>query len=198
MVGTLDPVYRRSIYWLTRPGVCGIKTTFNPNDDEKPRVDEVYPIAGSYRTSTGKDLDPKYEKLEDIPESDMTGLRLELHGGTYMKHDQMAIIDLQCDPERTGNEKSPVKKKKDDEDEGEKLRNAESDQKDDPEDDGGDDDNSLRFVSYQKEDARQVLRLDWRTKYACESFEDDDDNDDGSGKDSKSKHWGFFTWFIVV
>jgi Autophagy-related protein 27 len=170
-------------------------TSYNPNDDDKPRVDEVYSIAGSYATSTGKGLDPKFERLEDIPDSDMTGLRLELHGGTYKKENQMAIIDLQCDPERTGNEKSPVKKGNE-EPEG-KSRSAESDDKDDTEDgDDDDDDNSLRFVSYEKEDDKQILRLDWRTKYACEKFEEDDDED--SGKDGGSKHWGFFTWFIVV
>lgn len=185
-------------YWLTCGLVCGIKTTFNPNDDEEPRIDAVYPIAGSYETNTGKGLDPKFERLEDIKDSDMTGLRLELHGGTYLKKNQMAIIDLQCDPERTGNEKSPPKKGKDDEDE--KLRKAESDDKDDPDDDKNEDDdeddNSLRFVSYKKEDDRQILRLDWRTKYACESYEEDDDDD--KGKDSNGKHWGFFTWFIVM
>lgn len=179
--------------------VCGIKTTFNPNDDDKPHVDEVLPIAGSFATSSGKNLDPKYERLEDMPGSDMTGLRLELHGGEYMKQKQMAIIDLQCDPERTGNEKSPVKKGKNDD--GKKVRNAESDDGDDSGDDDDDDDdhNSLRFVSYKKEEDTQVLRLDWRTKYACTTYEDDDDDDSsGSGKDGTSKHWGFFTWFIVL
>jgi len=183
------------IYWLTGGVVCGVKWTFNPNDDEKPRVDEVYPIAGSYATSTGGSLDPHFTRLEDIPGSDMTGLRLELHGGTHLKQSQMAIIDLQCDPERTGNERNPPKKEKDDEDE--RLRKAESDETDDPEDD--DDNDSLRYVSYQKEDDYEVLRLDWRTKYACVSYEEDDDDDDeGGDKGSSSKHWGFFTWFIVM
>jgi autophagy-related protein 27 len=180
------------IYWLTRPTVCGILMTYNRNDDEKPRVDEVYPIAGRYHTNTGKGLEPKYERLENIPDSDMKGLRLELHGGTYKKQSQMAIIDLQCDPERTGNERSPPKKGVGVEDE--KLRNAESDDPDDPDEDDDDEENSLRFVSYKKEDDNEVLRLDWRTKYACQEYDDDE----GSGKDSGGKHWGFFTWFIVL
>ncbi|ERF70823.1 hypothetical protein EPUS_02345 [Endocarpon pusillum Z07020] len=179
--------------------VCGVKTTFNRNDDDKPHVDEVIPIAGSFATSTGTNLDPIIERLEDISGSDMTGLRLELHGGTYMKQKQVAIIDLQCDPERTGNEKSPVKKKKGKDDEDDKVRNAESDEGNDSADDDDDDDddnNSLRFVSYKKEEDHQVLRLDWRTKYACTTYEEDDDS--GSGKEGTSKHWGFFTWFIVL
>ena len=176
--------------------VCGVKTTFNPNDDDKPHVDEVLPIAGNFATSTGTYLDPKIERLEDIPGSDMTGLRLELHGGTYMKQKQVAIVDLQCDPERTGNEKNPVKKGKDDEDD--KVRNAESDGGNGSGDDDDDDSNSLRFVSYEKEEDNQVLRLDWRTKYACTTYEEDDDSDSGSRKDGTSKHWGFFTWFIIL
>lgn len=168
-------------------------------------------MAGSFATSTGKGLDPKFERLEDIPGSDMTGLRLELHGGTYMKQNQMAIIDMQCDPERTGNEKSPVKEGKGGEDE--KLRSSAIDPRDESkhDDDDGDDndddnddeendnENSLRFVSYKEEDEKKgihVLRLDWRTKYACQSYEEDDD--EGTGKGGKGRRWGFFTWFIVM
>ncbi len=179
--------------------VCGVRTVFNPNDDDKPHVDEVLPIAGSYATSTGQNLDPKTQRLEDLPGFDMTGLRLELHGGVYMKQKQMAVIDLQCDPERTGNEKSSVKKGKHDDDK--KVRDAQPDEGDDTgdDDDEDEDNNSLRFVSYEKEGDKQVLRLDWRTKYACSTYEDDDDDSDpGSGKNGTSKHWGFFTWFLVL
>lgn len=162
-------------------------------------MDEVYPIAGSYATSTGKGLEPKYERLEDLPDSDMTGLRLELHGGTYKKKSQMAVIDMQCDPERTGNEKSPVKDGKDDEDE--KLRSLEANTKDNPQGDNEEgEENSLRFVSYKEEDEKKgvrVLRLDWRTKYACQSYEEDDD-DGGNETDGNVRHWGFFTWFIIM
>jgi autophagy-related protein 27 len=183
---------RGVVYRLTGDVVCGILRRYDEGDPEQAEVDEVYPIAGSYATSTGKGLEPKYKRLEDIPDSDMKGLRIELGGGTYNKQKQRAIIDMQCDPERTGNEKSPVSKGKDDPDE--KLRSAEADEKDDEDDD----DNSLSFVSYLEDEDKKfkTLRLDWRTKYACESFEEDDQ--DGSGSDSSGKHWGFFTWFIVL
>jgi Autophagy-related protein 27 len=171
----------------------------DPSGEEEPIIDEVYPIAGSFATSTGKLLEPDFERLEDLPESDTKGLRIVLHGGTYNKQSQKAIIDMQCDPERTGNEKSPVKKGKHDEKD-EKLRKSEAKDKASDEHDDDDDKNSLRFVSYQieEEDAKvKTLRLDWRTKYACEKFEDDDE-DSGKGSSSSSKHWGFFTWFIVM
>ena len=65
---------------------------------------------------------------------------------------------------------------------------------DDPEDDKQDDGKSLTFVSYGSiDDKTDVLRLNWRTKYACEDFEDDDDE-----SSSKGSHWGFFTWFIIM
>ena len=174
--------------------VCGIKTILAPDEDE-PKIDEVYPIAGSFAISTGRQLDPDFKRLEDLPDSDTKGLRIVLHGGIYIKQRQRAVIDMQCDPGRTGNEKSPFKKGKDDEDE--KLARSEDEDKE-PDEDEDDDENSLRFVSYQMEEEDKdvkTLRLDWRTKYACESFEEDDD---GGGKDSSSKHWGFFTWFIVL
>jgi hypothetical protein len=54
-------------------------------------------------------------------------------------------------------------------------------------------DSSLRFCGYQQEEEDknkkvQTLRLEWRTKYACE---------DAPSVDGGS-HWGFFGWFFIV
>lgn len=197
---------------LTSPWwpVCGIITR-KPQDadkDNEGEVDEVIPIAGNFQLSTGKLLDPKYKRLQDLPDSQSEGLRIELHGGTYNNKEQQAIIDMQCDPERTGNERKPFRKTPkggDDKDD--------DDDDDEDDDDDGDDLNSLTFVSYGFENPDQevqTLRLDWRTKYACDSFERDDDGDDGDddeGRDdeggegkeaNKSRHWGFFTWLILM
>jgi hypothetical protein len=51
----------------------------------------------------------------------------------------------------------------------------------------------LRFCGYQQEEEDknkkvQTLRLEWRTKYACE---------DAPSVDGGS-HWGFFGWFFIV
>ena len=162
-----------------------------------PEVDEVIPIAGSFATSTGRSLEPKFTRLEDIPDLDSKGLRIELNGGTYKKQRQRAIIDMTCDPHRTGNERRDIVFREEieerDDDEGDKDKDGE---KDDEGDGDGDEKRSLHFVSYG-EDAdsggkQRTLRLDWRTKYACEDYEEDDDGG------SKSTHWGFFTWFIVL
>lgn len=57
------------------------------------------------------------------------------------------------------------------------------------------DDASLKFLSYKSEgegkNAIDVLRLNWRTKYACE-------DEIEKTPTSSSNHWGFFTWFIIM
>jgi autophagy-related protein 27 len=53
---------------------------------------------------------------------------------------------------------------------------------------------SLRYLGYEKDNPDKdvdILKLEWDTKYACESQEDEDDV-------VKSGHWGFFTWFLIM
>ncbi|KAK5242509.1 type II membrane protein, partial [Cryomyces antarcticus] len=59
---------------------------------------------------------------------------------------------------------------------------------------------SLRFVSYKPEGDHGVgtLRLEWHTKYACESQKDVDDSPPSGKTPSSSSHWGFFTWFLII
>lgn len=58
---------------------------------------------------------------------------------------------------------------------------------------------SLQLISYEQtsigKDKEEVgtLRLEWRTKYACEDIKDID-----PAPPKKSRGWGFFTWFIIV
>lgn len=119
---------------------------------------------------------------------------MELHGGKYNKKDQMAIIEFQCDLTRTGNEdltdgadKEKRKTKKD--------VGAYADKDTDEGKDPGE--RSLQYVSYgSRDEDTDLLRLLWKTKYACEDYEDDDSDDNGSS--GKSSHWGFFTWFIIM
>lgn len=124
---------------------------------------------------------------------------MELHGGQYDKKNQMAIIEFQCDRDRSGNEGFEavggrmVSSRAVDflDKKGTSARDIGS-LADDPEDDKQDDEKSLTFVSYgATDDKTDLLRLDWKTKYACEDFEDDDSS-------GKSSSWGFFTWFIIL
>lgn len=177
---------------------------------EELAVSAVIPIAGEYTTRTGKGLDPKYTRLngsESHADAGLEGLRMEIKGGMYGKIKQKAIIEFVCDSEVEGTEgfedEAALMVRRSMKDSA--MRTSE----DDDEDDGGDGEDespsfpdldegkALQFNSYKTErDDWQVLRLTWKTKYACESQAGDDDGN--SGDESKSSHWGFFTWFIII
>jgi hypothetical protein len=119
------------------------------------------------------------------------GLRLELNGGWTIDdgitRKQKAIVEFLCDKDRKGDENlydpedkySDGKDKREEkEDDGKKDGNVEDD---------GPDSASLQFVSYDAD----VLRLKWRTKFACEKSKEELDAE-------KNQHWGFFTWFILM
>jgi len=173
--------------------VCAVETAYNPIDDSPPEIVSVIPIAGNFETNTGKGLEPKITRLKTT-DTNTEGLRVELHGGVYNKRTQVAVIEFQCDHDRTGNE--GFDDSKDKRSSSRRARAAEADGELKGKDGEKEDDaKSLKFVSYgPSDDKTDVLRLDWRTKYACEDFEGDED-DEGGSKDS---HWGFFTWFIIL
>lgn len=177
---------------LTRWGtVCGIEDAYDPVSDTWNHFDSVIPIAGSYGTSTGKGLDATFTRLKK-EDTENEGLRMELHGGKYAELDQMAIIEFQCDLEKTGNEGF------DSIDDRRRSTNTTESPEDGESGDGDDKDEakSLQFVSYGlRDDKTKLLRLNWKTKYACEDYEDDDNDGNSSGG---SSHWGFFTWFIIM
>jgi autophagy-related protein 27 len=181
--------------------VCGIESVYNPVDDTKMTVEGVIPIAGNYETTSGKGLEPKFSRLKS-EDTKKEGLRMELHGGQFNKKNQMAIIEFQCDLDRSGNEGFEAADGKMGgaraasllDTRGTAAGDIASLVKHDSEDKEEDDDEkSLSFVSYgPTDDKTDLLRLNWRTKYACEDFEDDDNDS------STSSHWGFFTWFIIM
>ncbi|KAK3092201.1 type II membrane protein, partial [Teratosphaeriaceae sp. CCFEE 6253] len=71
----------------------------------------------------------------------------------------------------------------------------EDDDEDEPELPDLDKGKSLQFVSYKPEkDDIGVLRLTWKTKYACENAEKAPAKDPAK----KTPGWGFFTWFFIV
>ncbi|KAK6593618.1 hypothetical protein H4I95_11407 [Botrytis cinerea] len=120
----------------------------------------------------------------------------ECPGGTRgkIKRPQKAIVEFICDANRTGLENlwvppEPKNKQKDEE----KLKEREKEGNDDEVIGVPGNDSSLQFVRLDKDKGdADILRLTWRTKYACEDGPKDD------GDDKKSSHWGFFTWFIIV
>lgn len=148
--------------------VCGIELSSDVNEPDKSHVERIIPVAGDFGGENT--LDPNYTRLKKSTESDQNkeGLKVKLHGGTYPnekgeKVKQEAIVTFICDKDKTGLEGQ----KRDDE-------TGEGDEK------------SLKYIDYEN----GVLKLEWRTKYACEQQQ-------GDGGSSGS-HWGFFTWFIIM
>lgn len=133
--------------------------------------------------------DPEVKRLKAIdPETE--GLRVKLAGGEYKgeANDQKAkkaaaVIEFQCDRERSGleglhtlSEPEPKERRRREEEQTPKTNTS-----------------SLQFKSFgPTDDDTYVLRLDWRTKYACDNYEEE------NGSPSSSKSWGFFTWLIVM
>lgn len=179
--------------------VCGIEEDYNLVDG-KHEVVHVKPIAGEFTTSHGRGLDPKVTRLKGSAaheDAEREGVRIELNGGKYPENKegrrQKAIIEMICDPELTGLEGFEEEKKA--------VRRAEKEEGD------GDDEvelpdldkgKSLQFVSYRQEGDEDskvgVLRLKWKSKYACEGAAD---APPPPGK-GKTGGWGFFTWFLIM
>jgi hypothetical protein len=157
------------------------------------------PIAGDYTLQNHRTIQATWTLLRDSKsnlDAGREGIRGELHGGKYPFDkkdgmDQMAIIEFVCDKERTGLEgdEKDDRDKDEDDTEDEKIRRRE--EGDDTDSSKG---KSLKFNSYKEEELDKktigVLRLEWRTKYACE------DANEGPGE--SSGRWGFFTWFIII
>jgi hypothetical protein len=174
--------------------VCAVDSLVN-KDDDTHMVEQVYPIAGELKDRGGGNLDAKWSRLKASKgheDSKKEGLSLELNGGFKQtdagkKQPQMAIIEFLCDKSKTGLEGMPNEK-----DDYERRKAKREEKTDTPEDDASTP--SLTFVSYEESEAvkgTDLLRLTWRTKAACEDAKQKQDAE-------KGKHWGFFTWFILM
>ncbi|KAF2148443.1 hypothetical protein K461DRAFT_282899 [Myriangium duriaei CBS 260.36] len=183
--------------------VCAVERDTNTVENST-QVRRVIPIAGDFTASHGRALDPKITRMKNSAsnsDAEKEGIRVEFNGGKYPEKSggrtQRAIVQFECDKDRTGNEevvKEEGMVERREEKEGDKDGDKEGDK--DKEDDGKDEDKekdrSLTFVSYKAEDEVDVLRLNWRTKYACEEVPADDD------EGNESKGWGFFGWLFII
>ncbi len=179
--------------------MCAIERLLN-KEDKSDTLERVIPIAGDLKDQGGGHLDPKWERLKSSSshsDSELEGLRVELNGG-YLgegkdKRAQKAIVEFICDKTRTGLEHlwDPEdryvneKRKREDTEPGDE-KDGDNDKVDDNES------SSLEWVRYEAGSGDvDVLRLKWRTKYACESSKQEED-------EKASASWGFFTWFILM
>lgn len=151
--------------------VCGIEWV---ETDNNKMLDRIVPVAGDFGAN-GK-LSPVYTRLkssEAEADRNKEGLRVEMHGGTYAGKQQLAVVEYICDRNKSGLE----------------GQNLDGGKKKDKRDEKKNEEKSLKFISYEND----VLKLEWRTKQACEQ-----QLGGGDGDTSGSHHWGFFTWFIIV
>ncbi|KAF2815750.1 uncharacterized protein BDZ99DRAFT_457715 [Mytilinidion resinicola] len=174
--------------------ICGVeRREVSANATEFVRA---IPIAGDYKLQNGRDINAQWTLLRDSKsnhDTNMEGLRGELHGGKYpfagkKGIDQQAIVEFICDNDRTGLEGDETDDSDKEEDDEDKVR------RNDDEDGDSKKGRSLQFWKYEEEEQDKgkkvgVLRLQWRTKYACE---------DAKAEPGSSSGWGFFTWFIII
>lgn len=178
--------------------VCGVEELYHLANGNH-FTSKVVPIAGEFKLSHGRPLEPKWTRLKGSASNEDTereGLRLELNGGKYPETKEgkphKAIVEFLCDAELTGNEGFEDAKEK------RFVSRAEGE-----EGDSGDDEvtfpdldkgKSIQFVSFKDEgeDPTKVLRLSWKTKYACEGAEA------APQPPKKGNSWGFFTWFLIM
>lgn len=145
-------------------------------------VHRVIPIAGDFTASHGRALDPKITRMKNSAsnsDSEREGIIVEFNGGKYPESKgrvQKAVIQFECDPNRTGLEGSETLEERDDEGTDEPSTQA-----------------GLQYKSYKLEDDAEVLRLTWYTKYGCENVARDEDS---TGKASGG--WGFFGWLFIM
>lgn len=61
----------------------------------------------------------------------------------------------------------------------------------------GENDDAITFLGYNWSESveKDVLTLEWKTKMACEENAKGDKKSDG---ETKSSHWGFFTWMFIM
>jgi len=186
--------------------VCGFRQT--KALDGSSEIGYAFPIVGLEHMGHGA-KDPEITRLKKL-DSSREGLLIKMSGGEYKdesgkKKDAGAVIEFQCDPDRTGLEglqdiqDAKRKKKRQaaamavamaDEGSGNGNGNGNGTNEDLNDDDPN---KSLKFVSFGPgDDNSYVLKLDWRTKYACDNYVRDNKDNQSSG------HWGFFTWLIIM
>ncbi|KAF7180645.1 hypothetical protein CNMCM7691_009936 [Aspergillus felis] len=164
----------------------------------------AFPIAGLDPLGQGS----KDAEVTRLKGDGQEGLLLKMAGGEYVDKDKKkkarAVIEFQCDPDRSGleglasaenessEEEETLRRLVVREDEGDKDKDKDKDKEKTDPNDGSDPSRSLQFESFAPaEDDSYELKLKWRTRYACDNYVRD-------RKGDGSSHWGFFTWLIII
>ncbi|KAF8425940.1 autophagy protein Atg27 [Tirmania nivea] len=151
--------------------VCGIEWIHYDNGKSTDQIDLIIPIAGDLGDKDSTKLNPSCTRLKSSTaeaDANKEGVRVELHGGVYPPEGgkkQKAVVEFICDKDKTG---------------------LEGQERDGKVIDGA---KSLKYLAYEED----VLKLEWRTKQACEQQAGGSDGDGDEGS-----HWAFFKWFIII
>ncbi|KAL8694940.1 MAG: hypothetical protein Q9218_000511 [Villophora microphyllina] len=173
--------------------VCGIQRLINTFENRTSFAAAI-PIAGQYTLHGGTELDPEITRLKTSSspsDREKEGFRLSLQGPKFPEKNgrkHKAVIEFLCLDKaeeralRTREEKAGAM---DEDDDGEEDHSATDEVSDDGH--GG----TLKYLDFDVVGDDKVLSLEWRTKYACESAK-------GESPTKSPRHWGFFTWFIIM
>ncbi|KAK6203727.1 type II membrane protein [Pestalotiopsis sp. IQ-011] len=203
--------------------ICAIERIIGKRGDDKfDDFNEAWPIAGNLQQYGGYPLDNEAIYLptsDSNSDSEKDGVRLIVKGGWHemngQKRQQRAIIEFICDEklEGTEGEYKPEDEYVPGDDDKEERSLADPLLYEAAEEDGDDKKEkedkpvqltngtaALIFNSYGPLDTDtnvDVLRLTWKTKYACQK-RDGGAGDDKPVGDQPSSHWGLFTWFVIL
>ncbi|KAG2012451.1 hypothetical protein GB937_007045 [Aspergillus fischeri] len=190
----------------TSKNICGFQYKYT--EDHLEEIGHAFPIAGLDPLGHGS----KDAEVTRLKGDGQEGLLVKMAGGEYIDKDKKkkvarAVIEFHCDPDRSGleglssveDESSEEEEEEETrrrlvvrEDEGDKNKDKDKDKEKTDPNDGSDPSRSLQFESFgPADDDAYVLKLKWRTRYACDNYVRD-------RKGDGSSHWGFFTWLIII
>ncbi|KAH8878996.1 autophagy-related protein 27 [Thozetella sp. PMI_491] len=180
--------------------VCGIRRLIDP-EKKIDTVEAVIPIAGELANHGGSQFDWEATRLKTSTANDdigKEGVRVTLKGGKHGGVAQQAVVEFRC-ANMTGTENEWESEDK--YVQGPALRSIRGVS---GRDDGADSPESTPEQQLKKPDAAliwngrhnvkdvETLFLTWHTKFACESLSE------GDGAPPPKKHWGFFTWLVIL
>lgn len=183
--------------------VCAIRHRWDPKS-QKSETDQVIPIiVGRADKPFAWDLAKLgAENPEEKKDAKREGLRVTFLGGSYQQRAQRTVVDFRCNPALVGTEGEWESMDEYEKGDGKKERGMMMSRRDDE----GDGDASTPETQLRKDGAALIwdgyrrdkdddgkdmdsLYLTWYTKYVCDAAVE---------HPAESKHWGFFTWLVIL